>query len=75
MIKSIKKINEEYDGEWIFMINCREDENGNLIEGEVVLNSRSRDEIFRKMVKYQDHPSMFSIRFAGDIPEGVNVVL
>jgi hypothetical protein len=27
------------------------------------------------MVKYQDHPSMFSIRFAGDIPEGVNVVL
>lgn len=44
-------------------------------DGEVVLHSKSRDEIFRNMNKYKDSPSMISIRYAGKIPEGVNVLL
>lgn len=75
MVESIHEINTKYNGEWVFLINCRVDEDGNLIEGEVVLHSKSRDEIFRNMNKYKDSPSMISIRYAGKIPEGVNVLL
>lgn len=75
MIESINEINKKYNGEWVFLINCKNDENGNLVEGEVVLHSISRDEIFRNMGKYKDHPSMLSIRFAGQLPKGVNVLL
>ena len=75
MIQDICEINRVYDGEWVFLINCKTDEEGNLIEGEVVLHSKSRDEVFRNMSKYKDTPSMISIRYAGKIPEGVNVLL
>lgn len=75
MVESIHEINIKFDGEWVFLINCRVDEDGNLIEGEVVLHSKSRDEVFRNMNKYKDSPSMISIRYAGKIPEGVNVLL
>lgn len=75
MVEKIEEINQKYDGQWVFMINCKNDEYGNLIEGEVVLNSKSKEEIFRNMGKYRDEKSMFSIRYAGNIPEGVNVLL
>lgn len=75
MIQSIKEINNNYNGEWVFLINCKTDENNNLIEGEVVLHSKSREEIFLNMNKYSKHTSMTSIRYAGKIPEGVNVIL
>lgn len=75
MIQSIKEINDKYSGEWVFLINCKTDENDDLLEGEVVLHSKSREEIFLNMDKYRMNTSMTSIRYAGKIPEGVNVIL
>jgi hypothetical protein len=75
MVESIDEINCKYDGEWVFLVNCKEDNQGNLIEGEVVLHSKSRDEVFRNMNAFKEVPSMTSIRYAGKIPEGVNVLL
>lgn len=75
MIESIKEINKKYNGQWVFLINCKTNDDDNLIEGEVVLHSKSREEIFLNMNKYSNHPSMTSIRYAGKIPEEVNVIL
>ncbi|MDQ2085736.1 hypothetical protein RBH29_04715 [Herbivorax sp. ANBcel31] len=75
MFQSIQEINRKFNGQWVFLINCNTDEDGNLVEGEVMLHSKSRDEVFRGMYKYKDTPSMISIRYAGKIPEGVNVLL
>lgn len=46
-----------------------------VISGEVVLYSKSQDEILRKMSAYDNENSMTYIRYAGKLPEGVNVVL
>lgn len=75
MIEKIEEINFKYNGEWVMLINCNADEDGNLFEGEVVLHSKSRDEVFRNMHKFKDITSMISVRYAGKIPEGVNVLL
>jgi hypothetical protein len=75
MFETIKDINIKYNGEWVFMINCKTDDNANLIGGEVVIHSKSRDEVIRGMLKYKDEPSMTSIRYAGKIPEEVSILL
>lgn len=43
MFETIQEINNKYNGEWIFMINCKIDDNADLIGGEVVIHSKSRD--------------------------------
>ena len=75
MIESIEIINKKYDGEWIFLVNCEVTEDGDFLGGEVVLHSKSREEVFRDISKYKDHFSMFSFRYAGRIPEGVSILL
>lgn len=75
MVISIEQIKEEYNGEWVFIINCESDEDGNLLSGEVVAHSKSREEVFTKAREYKNQPSMYSFRYAGKIPEGVSILL
>ncbi len=75
MYKTIEEIHQQYDGQWIFMINCTENENGTVIGGEVVLHSENRDNVIRNMEMYDYEPSMTYFRYAGKIPEGVSVIL
>jgi len=75
MFEAIEKINQNYDGEWVFLINCKTTEDGDFLGGEVVLHSKSREEVFRNISKFKNHPSMFSFRYAGKIPEGVSILL
>jgi hypothetical protein len=70
MYKSIAEINKEYDGQWVFMINCTENEYSSVNGGEVVLNSESRDVVYRKMEAYDYEQSLTSVRYVGRIPEG-----
>jgi len=42
-----------------------------IILGEVVIHSKSRDEVFREMQKYRTVDTLSSIRYAGKLPEGV----
>jgi len=74
MYKALSQINKEYDGQWVFIINCNEDEYGTIAGGEVALHSESRDVVFRKMEAYDHEPSLTSIRYVGKIPEGVNLL-
>lgn len=74
MYKTIEQINDEYDGQWVFMIDCTKDEYHSISGGVVVLNSESRDVVYRKMNQYFNHPSLTSVRYAGRIPEGVYLI-
>jgi len=73
--RTINQIHEEYDGQWIFMVNCMEGEYGSILGGEVVLHSENRDVVFRGMSKYDTEPSLTYFRYAGRIPEGTSVLL
>ena len=75
MYKTIENINEEFNGQWVFMINCEKDENGTVRGGEVVLHSESRDKVIRGMNDYIMEESDTYLRYAGEIPEGVSVIL
>jgi len=75
MILLIQEINQKYDGEWVFLINCTADEKGNINTGEVAIHSKSRDEVFREMQKYRAVDTLSSIRYVGKVPEGVVVIL
>jgi hypothetical protein len=74
MYKSIEQINKEYDGQWIFMINCTKNEYHSVNGGEVVLHSENRDVVYNDMKEHFAHPSLTSVRYVGRIPEGVSIL-
>jgi hypothetical protein len=75
MYETVKDVNQKYDGQWIFMINCTENENGSIIGGEVILHSENRDKVIRDMEAFKTEFSLTSFRYAGKIPKGVSVIL
>jgi hypothetical protein len=75
MYKSIEQIHIEYDGQWVFMINCKEGVYGSVAGGEVVLHNENRDAVIRCMDKYDYEPSLTYFRYAGRVPEGFSVIL
>ena len=76
MYKTMDEINKEYDGQWVFMINCKENERHSVIGGEVVLHNKSRAAVVSKMSEARTAAhsgiGLTSIRYAGKIPEGVS---
>ena len=75
MYKTMEQIHEEYDGQWVFMINCKKNERGSLIGGEVAIHSASRDNVISNMKKANNKISQTFIGYAGKIPEGVALLL
>ena len=76
MFLSLAEINTKYDGEWIYAIDCQEDDIGNILGGKVVLHSPNRDYVIRAMPEYEDEvDSLTYFRYAGKIPEGISIVL
>ena len=69
--KTMEQIEKEYDGQWVFMINCHENERGTILGGEVILHSENRGYIARKMVDVDNGTSTTFIGYVGKIPEGV----
>ena len=51
MYKTMEQVHEEYDGQWVFMINCKKNERGSIIGGEVAIHSASRDNVISNMKK------------------------
>ena len=70
MYKAMEQIEKDYDGQWVFMINCTQKENGTLLGGEVVLNSISRAHVFRN-IKDAKTKSLTFFGYVGKAPEGV----
>ena len=71
MYKTMEQIEEEYDGQWVFMINCRRNRRGTILGGEVVLNSENRNNVIGKMKEANNRTSLTFIGYIGKIPEGV----
>jgi len=71
MYKAMEQIEREYDGQWVFMINCTQKNNGTILGGEVVLNSESRAKIVRNMREADKGDSLTFIGYVGKAPRGV----
>ena len=48
MYKTIEQIHHEYDGQWVFLINCTEGEHNSVAGGEVVLQVNEGIKSFEK---------------------------
>ena len=71
----MEEIQKKYDGQWVFMINCKEGEYHDTIGGEVVVHSERRDKVIGEMGKFNDGKSDTFIGYIGNIPEGISVIL
>ena len=75
IFKTIEEINNEYNGQWVFLIWCIRNDEDIIVGGEVAIHSESRDKVIRGMQEYIMEESDTYLRYAGEIPEGVNVIL
>ncbi|MCL2049394.1 MAG: hypothetical protein FWG87_11790 [Defluviitaleaceae bacterium] len=75
MYKTIEQIHNEYNGKWVFLINCIEDDFHSIAGGEVVLYDDRRDRVLCEMERYKDEISDTLVFYAGKMPEGVSVLL
>ena len=71
MYKSIEDIHKEYDGQWVYLTDLKENERGTVIGGEVSAHSESRDSV---IMKIRPEKGVY-VMYAGKIPEGVSVIL
>ena len=75
MYKAMDQIEKEYNGKWVFMINCKKDEFSSVIGGEVVYDDKSMNEVLRNMKKHDPNGTSVYVRYIGKLPEGVAVLL
>ena len=71
MYKTITEIHQEYDGQWVYLINLRINERGAVIGGEVAAHNENRDKVV--MALCAEHG--IYVMYAGRVPEGVSVIL
>ena len=71
MYKTMEQIERDYNGQWVFMVNCKRSHRGSIIGGEVVLHSESRAKVVRSMSKADNGDSLTFIGYVGSVPEGV----
>jgi len=75
MLENIEIINEKYNGKWVYLVGCVQDEYGSIVSGCVVLYNENRDNVIRRLNEFEDVETLTSFRYAGKIPEGVNILL
>ena len=75
MFENMELINDKYDGQWIYLIDCEQDEFGSVVSGRVVLNNENRDNVIRRINEFKDVTSLTSFRYAGKIPDGIGILL
>ena len=73
MYKSMQDIEKEYDGHWVFMINCQKGELHEVIGGEVIAFNKKKEPVARLWGNKYDSKIYF--RYVGSIPEGMGVLL
>jgi len=75
MYKTIEQIEKEYDGKWVFLVNYKTNEFDSVIGGEVAFDDASMNEVLRNMKKYDPDGTSVYVRYIGNLPEGVAVLL
>jgi len=75
MYKTMEQIHKEYDGQWVFMINCKKGQHNSIIGGEVMYHNESMNAVLRTMKMSKEKGNSTYVRFIGALPEGVAVML
>jgi len=71
MYKTIDDIHLEYDGQWVYVTNLKENERGTVIGGTVSAHSENRDKV---LMKIRPEDGIY-VMYAGKIPDGISVIL
>jgi len=71
MYKAMEQIEKDYDGQWVYMVNCTKKESGRLLGGDVVLAGKTQAEIYRKKLNTTKDEGLTFIGYVGKVPEGV----
>ena len=69
---TVDEMRKTYDGEWVLVVDCEDDESGRLARGRVVVHSANRDDIYREMA---NHPEGCAVRWFGEVPADQIVIL
>ena len=75
MYKSMEQIEQEYNGQWVFMINCTKDKYHSVVGGEVLFSDKSMNAVLRTMKSTKTNGNSTYVRYIGNLPEGVAVIL
>lgn len=67
MFKSIEQISNDYNGQWVFMINCKKDKYNSIIGGEVVFHDKSMNAVLREMKSANHKGNSSYVRYVGEI--------
>ena len=73
MYMTIEEIELEYDGNWVFMVNCKWSKYHKIIGGEVAAASKDKEEIIEMWSKPDNNEPYF--RYFGSLPEEVSSYL
>ena len=71
MYKSMGDIHQEYDGQWVYLVDLQVNERGTVVGGDVAAHSESRDNVIMKI----NPEKGIYVLYAGNIPEEVSVIL
>ena len=71
MRQTLDEIRAAYPREWVLIVDCEFDEEGNLVAGTVAAHSKRRDDVYREIPRYRGG----AVEFFGDIPSDYAAVL
>ena len=74
MYKTMEQIEKEYDGQWVYLINCKTDELHSVVGGVVALHGKSMNEVLQGMAAYGEKGDSVYVRYIGSLPEGVAIL-
>ena len=75
MYLDLSTIKEKYDGNWIFLINCKSSTDGTLEGGEIVCASSNRVDVVESIKNFKSQMSSFALKYIGEAPkEGRTIV-
>jgi hypothetical protein len=75
MYKTMEQIREEYDGQWVYVVNCVEGERFTTIGGVVAAHNEQRELFFKDIFNIDYAEGQTLIFYAGQPPEGMNFLL
>lgn len=74
MYKTLEQITQEYQNNWIYMINCQENEYFAVVGGEVVSHSPDREKVLSVIEEYTHETSLTLLRYIGSVPSNIGVI-
>ena len=73
MYQTMKEIEEQYDGHWVFMTNCKKGELNEIVGGVVIAFNKNKQPVAQLWSEEYDSETYF--RYVGNIPNGMGVLL